>query len=349
MSLPQRILAHNCAWTTPRTPYRNALAVFIHGFTGAGWKTWAEFPKLVHDQHDRTINSYDIALFDYESNWISQPPLAEVIQALRSFLNEVQHQYDTIAIIGHSLGGIIAKLFIIDELLAQRGDSLKIDLVIACATPHRGIGACNVLYLLKAMPLVGKFIPHNQLCELASWSPSIQRLKQWWSPQLISTEPASNGPGRRCIRSITVSYDEWLVSRKSAQGFFVDEPDLSANPGHSASAGHKMTADKVFGVFYGYLEDHASPARVIDDIREIRTDPERKRAFVERNLIQVADCLAKNLPLLGPDFLSAARVKIDDFLIEFPGRPLRAVKDVNDALSKFTSRKVKEVLSGGGP
>ncbi len=171
----------------------------------------------------------------------------------------------------------------------------------------------------------------------------MRRLKKWWVPQLITTEPAMNGPGRRCIRSITVSYDEWVVSRTSAQGFSVDEPDLSAKSGHG------MTVDKVFRVFYGYLEDHASPARVIEELHRIRDDPERKRAFVDQNQQPVADFIAKSEPLRGPDFLSLARVRIDDFLIEFPRRPLRAVKDVDDALAKYISRKIREVRGDGSP
>src|ERR1035437_4216164 len=105
-----------------RHPLTNALVIFIHGFTGGPWKTWDSFPRLLQLQNNRTANSYDVYLFEYESKWLFQPSIIHAVSELRAFIESVAPTYDTIAVVAHSQGGIIAKLCVIDEFLAGRGE-----------------------------------------------------------------------------------------------------------------------------------------------------------------------------------------------------------------------------------
>ena len=321
-----------------RDPIANALVIFVHGFTGGPWKTWDEFPSLLQLQDNQTANSYDVYLFEYESKWLFQPSISYAVLKLRTFLKSITPRYDTIVLIAHSQGGLVAKVCLIDELLSGNGMDLKVDLVITCSTPHRGIFACNLPYMLSLIPILGRTIRCEQLCDLASWSPFIRKVKRHWGSPLIESAPCPSSPSTRYIRSITVAANEWLVRKDSALGFKVDTPDLSGGVRHG------MTTEKLDRIFYGYLEGHGNPAKVLEEIGRIRFDPKRIDKFISEHVPAVSEIL-QPLHAPGQDLEGAARLMIQSFLARFPQRPLRSVTEVSEALEKYVQRTVSKVLS----
>lgn len=319
-------------------PRANALVIFIHGITGGPWSTWDSFPNLWQKQNNRTANSYNVFLFQYESRWLYQPPLHYAIQDLRSFLKAASTRYDTIVLIAHSQGGLIAKLSLIEELLDGNGTEIKVDLVITCATPHHGIFVCNFLYLASRIPLFGRWIGFHQLCDLASWGPVIRKIKRSWGAPLVSAFKCDATAHSRYIRSITVASDEWVVGMRSALGFSIDTPDLNGRGGHG------MTVEKIEHLFCRYLDDHAFPNEVLQEIAKIRFCPVTMERFILDHVPRTADVLR---PYMSPDedLSYAARETLKYFLSEFPQRPLRGVTSMSEAVAKYTHLRIKEKLN----
>ncbi|MBM7780840.1 alpha/beta fold hydrolase [Arthrobacter tumbae] len=87
--------------------FASQVVVFIHGFGGSGYGTWRDIPLnlLEHLSGD-----FDIALFDYASGmrrkFDDSPSVESIIEQLTEELEALRHE--SIFLIGHSMGGIIA-------------------------------------------------------------------------------------------------------------------------------------------------------------------------------------------------------------------------------------------------
>ncbi len=102
-----------------RHKLNNSLVVFIHGLWGNKSTTWRGIPELMQERFgaEPLIRSYDVYLFGYQSSWRLQPPLDPyIVSDLDQFLQGVRDKYSTIALICHSQGGILGKLFILKKL-----------------------------------------------------------------------------------------------------------------------------------------------------------------------------------------------------------------------------------------
>ena len=122
-----------------RHPLNNSLVVFVHGIFGDSWGTWLGVPGIIQGiaEHDPWVRSYDFFSFQYDSSAFQQPPLIPfAVDGLRQLLNRVQEKYETVALVAHSQGGLLSKAFILEELLAGNGRSIKVDLLITLCTPH---------------------------------------------------------------------------------------------------------------------------------------------------------------------------------------------------------------------
>ncbi len=322
-----------------RDPSNNALVVFLHGIFGRFWHTWGDFPQRLQSRRDPTVRSYDIYLFDYRTSLLQQPSLLEEpLARLDSFLGSVSWKYDTIVLIAHSQGGLLAKLYVIEKLLTAKGLDLKVDLIIACHTPHLGIALCNIPLSVRAIPLIGRFVRCDQLCDLGSWSPVIRKLKKHWGPPLIHNMPCKPGPSHRFIRSITLATREQMVWTRSARGFPVDVFE------QRGEKGHLMSIDELDHLFREYLEHHGSPGVLLREIRRIQEHPTDRSRFLSNTHPLVRSLVQRTFPSFGTSQISASvDLLTDAFLMEFPHHPLRNVPTIEEALMKYVDRKLAVV------
>lgn len=217
-------------------PYNNSLVIFIHGVMSNQYLAWKPVIDLLQNirQANATIRSYDFCTLHYDSGRFYQPSITRYFNDLSALI--ARPRYDSVVLIGHSQGGILAKLFVIDQLLANRGKELKVDMVITVDTPHKGpqpwvYPAVLVGGILEAVPLVRKLSILRQTAEMSRWSDNLKRLKEHWTTKMIAPSACIPTHNRRYIRSLSVSGPplpvfkfKLVVPKRSAHGFEIDEP-----------------------------------------------------------------------------------------------------------------------------
>jgi pimeloyl-ACP methyl ester carboxylesterase len=168
------------------------LIIFIHGFIGSE-ETWIKKdgsrPLIDYIIKDEAIfNNFNIALFEYhtrlldlfpQSNAIlnfllknKNPinlPINELSKLLESRIQYTCADYENIILIGHSMGGLVAKRFILDDL--KKNTDSKVKLYVSLATPHSGSIIANF----------GKLLINNvQTKDLSALSESISSMNNEW-------------------------------------------------------------------------------------------------------------------------------------------------------------------------
>lgn len=157
-------MAQDFEFYQKREECRN-LVLFVHGFTGDSKKTWTNangtaFPELL--LADQTISdNFDVASYNYFTELLDlfadtkekarrirdliwrkthrkerNLDIEELSKNLSSHLRFSLDQYDNIYIIAHSMGGLITKSLIKNEL--NLNSHTKVKLFISLAVPHQG-------------------------------------------------------------------------------------------------------------------------------------------------------------------------------------------------------------------
>ncbi|KXY26717.1 hypothetical protein NST86_28875 [Bacillus sp. FSL L8-0199] len=173
------------------------LVIFIHGFQG-GIETWrynekSFFPELLL-QDDYVKQHYDIACFSYYSKFIrpySMEWLKNIldkilcsessitrknldIESISDLLHTVIEiecgSYQRIVFIAHSMGGLVAKTYILKILEDEKIN--KVDLLISLAVPHQGTGLAGAGKIL--------FGANRQLKDLAPLSSLVDKTTKKW-------------------------------------------------------------------------------------------------------------------------------------------------------------------------
>ncbi len=168
------------------------LIIFIHGFIGSA-KTWKKndgsmslIDYLIKDIE--IFNNFNIALFEYNTELLNifpkskavfsfltknknsiNIPINELSKLLESRIQYTCADYKNIILIGHSMGGLVAKRFILDNL--KKNTDSKVKLYVSLATPHSGSIIANF----------GKSLINNvQANDLAALSESITAMNNEW-------------------------------------------------------------------------------------------------------------------------------------------------------------------------
>ncbi|MED0901386.1 ABC-three component system protein [Bacillus nitratireducens] len=175
---------------------KKKLVLFIHGFMGAE-ETWVNdkgqsFADLLMESQEISEN-YDFAQIVYYSKLLDFPKMNTAKKLFSNFFGKASEpvkknitikkigslvrsairynceSYESIVIVAHSMGGLIAKSVILDELNTEMGN--KILLYISMAVPHNGSNFATV----------GKSLISNlQLFDLNPLSESINQLQADW-------------------------------------------------------------------------------------------------------------------------------------------------------------------------
>lgn len=119
---------------------RRALLLFIHGLGGDS-TTWGSFPDLL--KSDPTLKEIiDLEFYRYPSKTIRLPwskqsiRIQDLSRALRTELGVRFKAYSDVIVIAHSMGGVIAQKYIVDELKEKL--ELRVKGLVLFAVPTAG-------------------------------------------------------------------------------------------------------------------------------------------------------------------------------------------------------------------
>ena len=132
----------------------SSLALFVHGVGGQRYKTWQMLPHFLFED----CTDIDIALFDYVSGarrlWRRlSVDLLTTARELADIIRDVP--YDTILLIGHSMGGLLCEATIKDLIDSEVTDNVgrkavrRVVGLFLLATPQAGSGAATLGEFLK--------------------------------------------------------------------------------------------------------------------------------------------------------------------------------------------------------
>ena len=114
--------------------------IFIHGLGGNSLKTWGRFNNLI--QEDQKLSEYKIEPFPYPTSlikffpWSIFPKIQDLSDGLRTFINNRTKSDDKVIIVTHSMGGLIARKYFVEEIKNKRKLRAKKLLLFAC--PNKG-------------------------------------------------------------------------------------------------------------------------------------------------------------------------------------------------------------------
>ena len=117
------------------------LVVFIHGLTGEHTETWtwekSEPPFFWPEElfNDTEFAGFDVLSFGYKSDCGIAYNIIQLAQSLETTINELMGKvsYQSISFIGHSLGGLVTRQFLLDH-----HKELNVDSVVLLGTPNVG-------------------------------------------------------------------------------------------------------------------------------------------------------------------------------------------------------------------
>lgn len=130
------------------------LVLFVHGFSGDAAASFGEIPQLL--MANNAMNGWDLMPLGYSQHvkpemgktvWASESDINRIADYLRSVIEHKFNNYQRIALIGHSLGGLVIQQAIVE----LDTDVLKrVSHVLCFATPSDGISSEALAKLCEA-------------------------------------------------------------------------------------------------------------------------------------------------------------------------------------------------------
>lgn len=123
--------------------FNRKLVIFVHGLGGSRYgakSTWGSFPKFIFED----VPTLDVGMYQYRTltgrlNFTKSVSLADESRVFADLLRDQLVDYDTIILMGHSMGGLLCKAAI--HQLVLRGDRntlARLGGLMLMATPQLG-------------------------------------------------------------------------------------------------------------------------------------------------------------------------------------------------------------------
>jgi pimeloyl-ACP methyl ester carboxylesterase len=265
-----------------------------------------------------------------------------VVADLDRFLMRRRDEYGSIILVGHSQGGLLAKLYVINKLIDNAGTDLRVDRIVTLGTPHLGRVILTPYCVLQRMPLLGRWVPLRQLGELASCSNTIAKIARYWQPSHVSRTPVAATSSVRYIESVAVAgaFDRWVTERSAAGNPAVDTRSY-ASAGHPSLVKARSRREEVAQLILDQMRAHAYPHDVVRELRVVKSDASAKRKYVRTHADMVWQLVREHRPNYDED---ASEIKtailLEDFALDFESRPLRNLS-LGESLALYARRSLR--------
>jgi hypothetical protein len=246
-----------------------SLAVFVHGFTGNYISTWGQLPELLTT--DPGLQHFDFLFWGYSSDLLF-PKGEFIIDNIRQLLTQFiskhktsQHievvaqglqteldyldDYDNIVLIGHSLGGLVIRSFIIQNLKSYKKKNFarikKIKQILLFGTPNEGLDLANNKILSSL---------NNQISDMGSYNEFINSLREEW------VELVFKNKNLKFSTLMIAGEDDYFVPFEQVTKYFRDSRELTkgdhlamVKPISIYDTSYKIIANNLLKVEYSSL------------------------------------------------------------------------------------------------
>ena len=163
-------------------PGNRAAIIFVHGFTGDLRKTWRNIPTILHPEDGTPgfLSDWDLAGFGYSSSkwfdisglWSADPKLTEIATKLYTQTINSAGKYDSIALVAHSMGGLV-----VEQAIADHDDLReRVSHVLLFGTPSNGLEKAGAADFWK-----------RQIDNMVAGGPFITALRKAWNDKNLTT------------------------------------------------------------------------------------------------------------------------------------------------------------------
>jgi pimeloyl-ACP methyl ester carboxylesterase len=224
----------------------NKAILFVHGL-GGDRTTWGNFKNLIDEDERLEYASY---FYEYPTGIIRLPliqqeygTMHELSDGLSTYIDVVLKSYDEIVLVGHSLGGLIIRHYLLNQknnrafnpnLIHQ---TTKIKKVIFYAVPQDGSN------LAKVNSLISWKHPHlKQLCKNSRF---LMKLNQEWEEAQMNHE---------YLFEIVMAGEDGIVDEASVTANFRHiEPKIASYKGHITVVKPRDRNDFSFRILRDFL------------------------------------------------------------------------------------------------
>lgn len=241
------------------------LIMFVHGLGGHPTKTWGKFPQLVRDDQD--LDRFDVGFFSYPTSvfrWPfsrKAPRIQTLAEGLRTQLDCQFATYERITLVCHSLGGLIARKYLLDEV--QDGRSLRVDRLLLYAVPNNGAGLASVARRVSWR--------HGQLAQLCRQADLLIELNEAWFRHRMQETIF--------VRYVCAALDK-VVSDQSARLFWGNPAiDVVVDRGHRNVVKPTDAGDLPFLILKDHLRRGEKDGATRPDITRYETKSISRFAF----------------------------------------------------------------------
>lgn len=127
------------------SPDAENLVIFIHGLCGDAKTTWTNsttgfvFPEALAQDFATGKHPAYVVSFDYVTHLQNAPSILSIADHLDFKIDQLlrKHSYRTLSIVAHSMGGLVARQYIL-RLQPEAHPSLKVAVIVLLATPNNG-------------------------------------------------------------------------------------------------------------------------------------------------------------------------------------------------------------------
>lgn len=255
----------------------NNLLLFIHGFSGEASDTFGSIPDML--MKDSKMDGWDMKPFGYSQYvtpemgkdiWAGIEDIDRISDYLSTSVKYKFDKYDRIAIVAHSLGGLIAQRAILNF---KEEFQNKISHLVLLGTPSNGIEPVKLTKLWN-----------NKYQEMSSEGNFITSLRQDWKNKFDGEYPFK--------MKVVASTDDEFVTIDSCYVPFGKDHQVTIDGKHLSMVKPKNENDDCYGLILNTLTD-TEFANKYTNSEEINIAL-GKYDVVVKQLLQKKDALDKN-------------------------------------------------------
>lgn len=250
------------------------ILVFIHGFTSDS-QTWTNSSKISLPEmlleEDLINTNFDVGYFNYftkildfsktrfsaglirtvfgkNSKSRKNIGIKNLSDHLKSSLELYCQEYENIVLIAHSMGGLISKAFILDDLIEN--DDTKVKLFLSLAVPHKGSNWANI---------GGKLARKNpQIIDLKPLSSFLDQVNDDWIQQ------------KDCLPKTVYYYGQFdeIVEEQNAVSYQVGKKlKIACNNDHFDICKPESTDSIVYRGIKRDLDEFVKELKFVDEMK----------------------------------------------------------------------------------